>query len=90
MGKRKSKLKSNCCNAPIKVGEGIGDFSEKDKACTLYAVCSKCNKPCDIKSDTRKVWTINPSTKVKKDDRKKFKDKLTKTEIENYRKNEDF
>jgi hypothetical protein len=90
MGKKKSKYKSNCCNAPIKVGEGIGDFSEKDKACTLYAVCSKCGSPCDIKSNTRKVWTINPSTKIKKDERKKFKDKLTKKDIENYRKNEDF
>jgi len=87
MGKKKSKLKSKCCNADVRIS-GIDDF--ENHICTLSHYCMKCGNPCDIKSAVRKVWTINPSTKVKKDERKKFEDKLTKKEVENYRKNEDF
>lgn len=90
MTKKKSNYKSACCNAPIRLGGGVGDFSEDDKSCTLYAICTKCNNSCDIKSQTRKTWAINPSTKIQKDERKKFKDKLTKKEVERYRANEDF
>lgn len=32
---------SNCCNAPIQIA---GDSDEG----TRYAVCTKCNKPCDF------------------------------------------
>jgi len=77
MGRKKSKLKSVCCNAEIKINDA-GLF------------CTKCHNPCDYVVKIRKTWTINPSTKVKKDERKKFQDKLTKEQIENYRKNEDF
>ena len=99
MGKKKrSKIKSECCNAPIKVCEGVGDFSEKDKACTLYAVCSRCGNPCDIKSTVRKVWTRNPKTQIKGDKRakqKKYEEakeakSFTHKEIEEIRHNEDF
>lgn len=90
MGKKKSKFKSQCCNAPIRLGGELGDFKDSDKACTLYAICTKCNNPCDIKSQTRKTWNINPSTKIQKDERKKFQDKLTKKEIQRYLKEEDF
>jgi hypothetical protein len=91
MGKRKSKsqLVSNCCNAEIKVG-GCADFEGDKSACTQYYVCTKCDNACDTHLNVRKVWKINPSTKVKGDKRGKVTEKLTKKEIEFYRKNEDF
>uniref|UniRef100_A0A6M3KWT7 Uncharacterized protein n=1 Tax=viral metagenome TaxID=1070528 RepID=A0A6M3KWT7_9ZZZZ len=36
--------KSNCCNAPVKVG---GEFNEG----THYYICTKCDKPCDVMPD---------------------------------------
>jgi hypothetical protein len=33
-------MKSKCCNAKVKVG---------GKGMTHYYVCTKCNKPCDVK-----------------------------------------
>lgn len=90
MAKKKSKYKSTCCNASIRLEGTVGDFHDQDKSSTLIAVCTKCNNPCSIKFKVRKTWEINPVTKIKEDERKKFQDKLTKKEIENYRKNEDF
>jgi ABC-type proline/glycine betaine transport system substrate-binding protein len=83
MGKKKSKgqLKSVCCNANVQVYHV--DTS-------LWYTCKKCKEACKVYLKERKIWTINPTTKIKKDERKKFKDKLTKKDIENYRKNEDF
>jgi len=78
MTKIKSNLKSNCCNAKIKV-EGDEDF--KGITCTMYYVCTKCKKDCDFHLDDRKTWKINPVTKVKGDNRGKIKEKLIKKEI---------
>ena len=42
---------SICCNAEVKVVSGLPDFigdKEKDSY-TMYYICTKCNKPCDIK-----------------------------------------
>jgi hypothetical protein len=86
MAKTKSNYKSICCNADVRI-EGMDDF---DKQCTMYHVCTYCNKPCDVTVKIRKTWKINPTTKVKGDERGKFKEKLTKKEIEDFRKNEDF
>jgi len=78
MGKKKSNLKSNCCNSDIRI-EGINDF---DKQCTMYHVCKYCNKPCDVHVNIRKTWTINPTTKVKGDKRAKIKEKEIIKEIQ--------
>jgi hypothetical protein len=87
--KKKTKLKSTCCDAPVKIG-GVGDFNDKDKVCTLYSVCTKCGNPCDIKSTVRKTWEINPKTRIAPNKKQKNLDKLSKEEIERYRKSEDF
>ena len=86
MEKKKSNLKSICCGAKVRV-EGMDDF---DKQCTMYYVCTKCNQACDVLIKKRRTWNINPATKVKGDNRGKVKDKLTKKEIEEFRRNEDF
>lgn len=87
MGKKKrNKTKSKCCNAPIKLGGGVGDFSDNDEICTLHAICTKCNKPCEIKSQIRKVWIRNPKTQIKGDER----GKLTEKEIKKILQQEDF
>ena len=78
MAKKKSNLKSQCCNATVRI-EGMDDF---DKQCTMYHVCTYCNKPCDIIVKVRKMWRINPVTKVKRDDREKQKRKQSEKEIE--------
>lgn len=54
--------KSKCCNAPVTV-EGMGDFHDKDEVCTCYHVCSKCEKPCDIKT-TLQVGQPKPKYKM--------------------------
>jgi hypothetical protein len=42
----RAKEKSDCCNAPIKIG---GD----DKEGTHYYICTKCDKACDPKEEKR-------------------------------------
>jgi len=79
MTKKKSNLKSICCGAKVRV-EGMNDF---DKQCTMYHVCTYCNKPCDIIVKVRKTWTRNPSTKVEGDKRAKEKRKEANKEIRN-------
>jgi hypothetical protein len=84
MSKKKKPLKSICCNADVRV-EGMDDF---DKACTMYHVCTYCNKPCDVTVKIRRKWAINPKTRVipnKKKDRK-FTDK----ELKKIHQEEDF
>ena len=78
MGKIKNNLKSICCNAKVRL-EGIDDF---DKQCTIYNVCTHCNKPCDVLIKVRKTWTRNPSEQIIGDKRDKINKKVTKKEIE--------
>jgi hypothetical protein len=78
MGKIKNNLKSICCNAKVRL-EGIDDF---DKQCTIYHVCTYCNKPCDVLIKVRKTWTRNPSEQIIGDKRDKINKKVTKKEIE--------
>lgn len=47
---KKEKLISKCCSASVRA-EGIGDFDNKDKICTIYYVCEACKNPCDIIRD---------------------------------------
>jgi hypothetical protein len=42
------EYKSKCCNAKLRVcGLQSGDILHDDY--TMYYVCAKCGKPCDIK-----------------------------------------
>ena len=84
MEKKKSNLKSDCCRAKVKIS-GIGDFEGDKSACTQYYVCTKCNKACDVYIPIRKTWKINPSTKVKGDERAKIKEKEINEEIQEIR-----
>lgn len=51
--KRKKKYKSKCCNVDVYLSEispdFIGDDPKTMKIGTCSYLCSKCNKPCDIK-----------------------------------------
>jgi L-lactate utilization protein LutB len=93
MKKKKSNLKSNCCNADIKVDMAPDFYGDNPKTMiigTCCYICNRCNQACDVHINIRKTWAINPATKIKGDERGKFKEKLTKKEIEEIRKNEDF
>jgi len=81
--KNKSTLKSACCKAKLKYSSPAPDFiGEKEPTIgTCYCVCSKCDKPCNIVLDERKKWTINPSTRIKKDEREKLKSKQNRLEL---------
>jgi hypothetical protein len=78
--KKNNSERSLCCGAKVKV---VGNT-------TLYYVCLKCKKACDIYIKERKFWERNPKTQILGDKRDKKEEKLTKKEIEFYRKNEDF
>lgn len=75
--KKKTKLKSTCCDAPVKINDA-GLF------------CTKCHNPCDYTVKVRKTWEINPKTRIAPNKKQKNLDKLSKEEIERYRKSEDF
>jgi L-lactate utilization protein LutB len=81
MGKKKNKIiLSSCCRAKVRVS-GIGDFEGDKSACTQCYVCTKCNDACDIYIPIRRVWNINPSTKIKGDERAKITNKEINREI---------
>jgi L-lactate utilization protein LutB len=88
MGKKKSKIKSACCKAPIISSEPAPDFigDKNPSVGTCCCICTKCNKPCNFYIPIRRTWTINPKTKVKGDER----EELTKKEIKKILKEEDF
>ena len=71
---------SKCCGAKVKI---VGKT-------TMHYECRKCGEACDIYFKIRKTWKINPTTKIKKDKRPKFEIKLTKKEIDEIRRSEDF
>lgn len=86
MKKNKSHLKSNCCNADVKIG-GIPDF---ERICTQYYICVKCNEACDVHSNERKQWTRNPKTQIVPDKRDKNKKLFTDKELKQIHLGEDF
>lgn len=94
MGKKRSKIKSECCKAEVRYSNFAPDFIGDDphtmKIGTVSVICSKCNQPCNIYIPIRKVWTRNPKTQIIGDKREKQEKKLTKKEIEEIRHNEDF
>jgi len=79
---KKKSFKSKCCNADVRV-EGMDDF---DKQCTMYHVCTKCNNPCDVIIKTRRIWAINPKTRIVPNKKRLFTDK----ELRKLRSEEDF
>lgn len=85
MAKKKSNYKSICCNADVRI-EGMNDFY---KQCTMYHVCTYCNRPCDITIKIRKTWEINPSTRIVPNKKKKSSTKLTAKELKEIHRNED-
>lgn len=50
--------KSKCCNAETKLSnpspDFYGDKPKNMKIGTRFFICSKCNKPCDIKIKRKK------------------------------------
>jgi len=73
MEKKKSNLseRSKCCGSRVVI---------RGKT-TIYYVCLLCGDACDIYVVDRKMWQINPSTKVKGDERDKQKRKESDKEI---------
>jgi hypothetical protein len=94
MKNKKNKFKSLCCKADIKFTNPSPDFAgDKSKSMTIgtcYCVCSECGQPCNIYVPIRKKWNINPSERIVPNKKKNDWDKLSKKEIENFRKGEDF
>jgi hypothetical protein len=88
--KKRNKILSSCCRAEIRFSDPSPDFIGDDpktmKIGTCSAICSKCNKPCNIYTPIRKVWTRNPKTQILEDNR----GKLTEKEIKKILKEEDF
>lgn len=86
MGKKKSKIKSSCCKAPIRYSDLAPDFIGDDpktmRMGTCYIICTKCNQPCDMHISIRRTWTRNPSEQIIGDKRDKINKKVTKKEIE--------
>ncbi len=76
MGKSETILtdntRSKCCNAKVKV---VGKT-------TLYHICLKCKKACDVYFTIRKTWTRNPATQVQKDKREKMRKKELDKDIQ--------
>jgi hypothetical protein len=96
MAKKKSNTssaRSKCCNAKVRAvmsEDFFGDTPKTQRIGTCHYECLKCKEACDVYYKERVVANRNTETQVHKDKRKKFTDKLTKEEIEFYRKNEDF
>jgi hypothetical protein len=81
MKKKTNNFKSQCCQAPVVLKDSTPREEGSTIVVTMYFVCKKCNKPCNIIFPVRKVWDINPKTKVKNSKKNQTK-KPTKKEIE--------
>jgi hypothetical protein len=80
----RGNLKSNCCNAEIKIdmtSDFYGDNPKTMQIGTCYYVCIECKQACDVHSNQRRTWKINPVTKIKGDERDKIKEKELNKEI---------
>ena len=94
MAKKKSNLKSVCCNAEIKYSEIAPDFVRDNPQTmtvgTVSCLCTKCGEPCNIYLKKRKTWKINPKTRIIPNKKKKSSTKLTTKELKEIKENEDF
>jgi hypothetical protein len=86
MSNKKKPLKSKCCNADVRI-EGMDDF---DQTCTMYHECTKCGNPCDVIIKVRKLWAINPKTRIVPNKKKKNDKLFTDKELKKFREEEDF
>jgi hypothetical protein len=86
--KKKSQLKSNCCNSIVRT-EGGGDFGKQFEG-TFYYVCNKCRRACDVHLDDRKTWEINPKTRIVPNKKKKNEKLFTDKELKKFREEEDY
>lgn len=41
--------RSECCDAKIRVEDGMPDFLGSEEVCTVSFFCTKCNKGCNVK-----------------------------------------
>ena len=86
MGKKRSKIKSECCKAEVHYSNFAPDFIGDDphtmKIGTVSVICSKCNQPCNIYIPIRRTWTRNPKTQIQGDNRGKIREKEIKKEIQ--------
>jgi hypothetical protein len=69
--KKNNPERSICCGAKVVI---------RGKT-TKYYVCLACGKPCDVYLKERRTWAINPTTRVKGDERAKIKQKEIDKEI---------
>jgi len=64
--KKSSNPKSICCGARVKYKESSG---------RIFNECTKCHLPCKIYYNIRRIWAINPQTKIKQGKKKIFTQK---------------
>jgi hypothetical protein len=88
MTKKRSNYKSKCCGTKVRVESSPDDIDKK--GCTMYYVCTKCNQPCDVLTNERRTWAINPKTRIVPNKKEKNKKLFTDKELKDFRMNEDF
>jgi hypothetical protein len=91
--KKKSNLKSQCCNAEARVDmspDFEGDNPKTMQMGTCCYMCTKCHQPCDVYLKERKTWTRNPKTQIIPDKREKKRKMFTEKELKQIHKEEDF
>jgi len=76
MSKKKSSLRSTCCNAEIRFSDPAPDFfGDKHPIIgTCSCICSECGAPCNVMSMPRRLWSRSPVTQILKDKRKTIKE----------------
>lgn len=91
MKTKKTKLLSTCCGASITYSEIAPDFigDKKPKIGTAYCICTKCKEPCNIYTKERRVWKINPETRIIPNKKKRLT-KLSPRELKRIKQEEDF
>jgi len=85
-------LKSKCCKAKVKgvmSGDFIGDNPATQRIGTCHYECLKCGEACDVIYVERRTWSRKPQTQIIPN-KKKNQVKLTKQEIDKFRREEDF
>lgn len=91
--KKKNNLKSQCCNAEVKVDmspDFVGDNPKTMLIGTCCWICNKCKQPCDIYFKERKTWTRNPVEQVVPNKKRKKSTKLTPKELKEIHQSQDF
>jgi hypothetical protein len=89
---KKNNYKSSCCRAKVRLSNPAPDFiGDKNPTIgTCYAICTKCNQPCDLHIPIRKTWKINPKTQIIPNKKKPKSTKLTPKELKEIHLHEDF